>query len=105
MSKATKTSKTAKLQAALAKTAAFHSKIEALPEYREVSEEFDREYEVAKVLDEARRRSRLTQAQIAERMGTTQSAVARMAKSNITLDALSRYLRACGATLKISACF
>jgi predicted XRE-type DNA-binding protein len=105
MSKNAKSAAGEALEAALAKTAAFHRRIEALPGYRDGAEEFDREYEVAKVLEEARRRSRLTQAQVAERMGTTQSAVARMAKSNITLDALARYLKACGATLKISACF
>lgn len=95
----------AAFERALTKSRAFHRKVEALPDYQKETEEFDREYEVAKLLDEARRRSRLTQAQVAERMGTTQSAVARMARSNITLDALARYLKACGATLKISACF
>lgn len=93
------------LAAAKERTARLNRDTESLPGFRQEAEEFDREYEVARIMEDARKRARLTQAQVAERMGTTQSAVARMAKSNITLDTLTRYLKACGATLKMSACF
>ena len=47
----------------------------------------------------------LTAKQVAERMGTTQSSVARMLKSNLTLTTLARYLKACDARLKVAACY
>ncbi|SAK39209.1 XRE family transcriptional regulator [Caballeronia pedi] len=63
-------------------------------------------------LQNAFRRARadagLTYAQIAERMGTTPSAVVRLEASIVskrhspTLDALRRYAAACGKTLRIS---
>lgn len=93
------------LEEAIARTEKLDNEIKANPDYQRYAADFDREYEVTLIMEKARKRAKLTQAQVAERMGTTQSAVARMAKKNISIDALARYLKACGATLKISACF
>ena len=93
------------LDEALARTAAFDAKVASLPGFAEAEESFDGEYEVAKLMEEARKHAKLTQAQVAERMGTTQSSVARMLKSNLTLTTLARYLKACDARLKVAACY
>jgi transcriptional regulator with XRE-family HTH domain len=70
-------------------------------EYEKLSDEF-------KLLDEflnARARQGLTQAQVAEKIGTTQSAVARMesgrGKHSPTLATLSKYAEALGCKLEI----
>ena len=93
------------LNEALARTAAFDARVENLPGFAEVAEDFEGECEVAKLMEDARKRANLTQAQVAERMGTTQSSVARMLKSNLTLATLARYLKACDARLKVAACY
>jgi len=93
------------LAEALARTAAFDARVESMPGYAEYAEEFDGEYEIARLMDSAREHAKLTQAQVAERMGTTQSSVARMAKSNLTLATLAKYLKACNARLKVAACY
>jgi len=72
------------------------------PCYDRISEEFDIEYRVASDLQSARKRNHLTQAQVAERMGTTQSVVSRVEKgSNVSLETLARYAAACGARLEV----
>jgi predicted XRE-type DNA-binding protein len=86
-------------------TVATLEKIRKSPGYAEVAAELDHEYEVARAMEKARKQAKLTQSQIAERMGTTQSAVSRMATSNVTIESLARYFQACGAKLKISALF
>lgn len=93
------------LEEILARNEAYDRKVMAMPEYATIAGEVDREYEVAKVMEAARKHAKMTQAQVAEKMGTTQSSIARMLKSNITISTLSRYLRACNARLKIAACW
>lgn len=93
------------LAEALARTAAFDARVEAMPGYAEYAEEFDGEYEVARLMETVREHAKLTQAQVAERMGTTQSSVARMTKTNLTLATLAKYLKACNARLKVAACY
>ena len=60
---------------------------------------------VEAVLVEARRRAGLTQAQLAQRMGTTQSAVARLERrgANPRIATLDRALRAAGHRLVVDA--
>jgi hypothetical protein len=48
------------------------------PEYREEYERLGPEFELARALIEARSRAGLTQAQLADRMRTTQSVIARL---------------------------
>jgi len=70
--------------------------------YDRVSEEVDIEYRVARDLQSARKSKQLTQAELAERMGTTQSVVSRVEKgSNVSIETLARYAAACGARLNI----
>ena len=70
--------------------------------FKEVSEAFDAEYAIAKELHKARTRAHLSQAQIAERMGTTQSVVSRIEHGgNVSVDTLVRYAKACGGTLQL----
>ena len=70
--------------------------------YNRVSEEFDIEYQVARDLQSARKRNHLTQSELAERMGTTQSVVSRVERgSNVSVETLARYAAACGARLQI----
>lgn len=53
---------------------------------------------------EARRRAGLTQQDLAERAGTTQSAIARLetGKSAPSLDTVQRLIRACGLDLEVA---
>ena len=51
---------------------------------------------------EARTRAGLTQAELAERVGTTQSAIARLERgTSLTLERASRLVRACGFDLQV----
>ena len=65
-------------------------------------------YEALDALLHARKEAGLTQGQVAERMGTTASAVARLEGSLISekhspsLATLRRYAKACGKTLRIA---
>jgi len=77
-------------------------KIKALDCYDEVSKEFSLEYDLAKELHDARVSAKLTQAEIARRMGTTQSVVSRIEHgTNVSVDTLARYARACGKNLEV----
>ena len=65
--------------------------------------EFEREYAVAKVLQQARERAHLTQEEMASRLRTSQSQVTRIegGRRNVTLATLGRYAEACGCELEI----
>ncbi|MDF7825255.1 helix-turn-helix transcriptional regulator [Pontiellaceae bacterium B12227] len=72
------------------------------PAFNEVSEAFDVEYAVAKELHKARTKAQLSQAQVAEKMGTTQSVISRIERGgNVSVETLARYAAACGGTLKV----
>jgi transcriptional regulator with XRE-family HTH domain len=57
------------------------------------------------ILKQARAAAGLTQQQLAQRLGTTQSAVARLesARSNPRISTLERALRACGMEMSLTA--
>ena len=86
-------------------TEAFCGLIKKRPGYAEDAAAFDLEYAIAKEMARAREKSGLTQGQIADRMGTTQSSVSRMATGRISIASLERYFEACGAKLKVTATF
>jgi transcriptional regulator with XRE-family HTH domain len=74
----------------------------------EVAAEFEKQFEEFALLDEflrARSEQGLTQAEVAERIGTTQSAVARMesgrGKHSPSLATLSKYAEALGCKLEV----
>ncbi|MEG3639283.1 helix-turn-helix domain-containing protein [Magnetococcus sp. PR-3] len=68
------------------------------PEFRKEYEAMAPEFEVAKALIGARAKAGLTQAEVAERMGTTQSVVARLegGKTMPSMKTLFRYAKATG---------
>ena len=74
------------------------------PAYREEYERLDPEFELARALIEARAGAGLTQAEVALRMGTTQSVIARLESGRVqsTTATQQRLARATGTRLKIA---
>jgi ribosome-binding protein aMBF1 (putative translation factor) len=74
------------------------------PAYRKAYDELEDEYAIISALIEARTRAHLSQAQLAERMDTTQTAIARL-ESGGTLPStrtLMKFAKATGHKLKIT---
>ncbi|RDE10553.1 helix-turn-helix domain-containing protein [Pelagibacterium lacus] len=73
------------------------------PVFRVEYEKADAEFAVVEALVRARMRAKLTQAELASRIGTTQSAIARLEGGNVSpsIATLQRYAKATGARLKI----
>ena len=74
------------------------------PGYREAYEALEEEFALIEAMMDARKRSRLSQAEIANRMGTTESAVSRLESGRVkpSTRTLERYAAATGHRLKIS---
>jgi transcriptional regulator with XRE-family HTH domain len=71
--------------------------------YQEAYDALEDEFALAAALIEARSRAGLTQGELAERMHTTQSAVARIEGGHIpTIRTLEKIAKATGSRLKIS---
>ena len=81
-----------------------HREWSADPEYREAYERLAPEFALARALVEARRDAGLTQAQLADRMETTQSVVARLESGRInpSTRTLEKVAMATGTRLRIS---
>ncbi len=81
-----------------------HKKWSRDPAYRAAYDELGPEFELARALIEARTRAGLTQAQLARRMKTTQSAVARLEGGRVrpSTKTLENVARATGTRLKIT---
>ena len=81
-----------------------HEKWMQDPEYREAYEELELEFELAQAMVEARAKAGLTQEQLAERMDTTQSVIARLEGGHVrpSTRTLERFAQATGTRLKIS---
>lgn len=73
------------------------------PEFRKEYEASEPKYALISAMLDARNKKGMTQAEIARRAGTTQSAVARFesGRTNPTLDFASRLSRAVGVKLEI----
>lgn len=73
------------------------------PAYREAYESLEGEFALVSTLIEARARARLTQAELAERMGTTESAICRLESGRVkpSTRTLERYAHATGCRLSI----
>lgn len=87
----------------MTKISTLHSRWLKEPGYKEAYEESHAEFELARQLIEARTKSGLSQEEIANRMGTSQSAVARL-ESGTTLPSmrtLSRYAKATNCQVSI----
>ncbi len=74
------------------------------PAYRATYDGLAAEFELVRALIEARASSGLTQEEVARRMGTTQTAVARLesGRVNPSTQTLARFAVATGTRLKIS---
>lgn len=81
-----------------------HKKWMEDPEYREAYEALGPEFELAKQLLAARARAGLSQAELAKRMGTTQSVIARIegGRQKPSTRTLERYAEATGSRVQIS---
>ena len=73
------------------------------PAFREEYERADEEYALAEAMVRARMAANLTQSQLAERIGTTQSAIARLEGGSLSpsVRTLRRYAEATGMRLTI----
>lgn len=81
----------------------FHKKWSKDPKYRKAYKGLEDEFVVAKAIIEARTRVGLTQAQLAKRMKTTQSVIARLesGKSKPSTTTLQNLASATGTRLEI----
>ena len=74
------------------------------PAYRKAYDTLDGEFALVNALIEARSRARLSQAEVASRMGTTESAVSRLESGRVkpSTRTLERYAEATGHKLRIT---
>ena len=74
------------------------------PGFKEGYDALDEEFSLASQLIEARARAGLTQTEVAERMGTSQSTVARLESGGAkpSLSTLKRFAQATGARVRIT---
>ena len=81
-----------------------HAKWMQEPEYKREYEALEEEFSFVQTLIQARTRAGLTQEQVAERMKTTQAAVARLERGGTrpSTRTLERYAAATGSRLRIS---
>ncbi|MDX3927739.1 MAG: helix-turn-helix domain-containing protein [Shinella sp.] len=89
---------------AMTRIADLKKKLMSDPKFREEYEKADAEFQLIEALIQARSRANLTQAELARRIGTTQSAVARLEGGGVSpsLSTLRRYAEATGARLEIN---
>jgi predicted transcriptional regulator len=87
----------------MTKISKLHKQWLADPEYRKEYEALEEEFSLAANLIEARTRAGLTQAELAVRMHTTQSVVARLESGRVrpSTSTLQKYAAATGSRLKI----
>lgn len=73
------------------------------PEFREEYAKADIEFQLLEALILARTRAKLSQAELAHRIGTTQSAIARLEAGGVSpsVSTLRRYAEATGSRLEI----
>lgn len=88
----------------MAKLGKLHEKWSEDPAYGKAYDELEEEFALAAAIAEARGRAGLTQEQVAQRMHTTQSNIARLEAGRTTPSTrtLERFAQAIGARLKIS---
>jgi transcriptional regulator with XRE-family HTH domain len=81
-----------------------HAKWMKDPEYRREYENLEAEFALAKAMIEARARAGLTQEELAERMKTSQSVIARLesGRTRPSTRTLERFAQATGTRLRFS---
>ena len=71
-------------------------------EFRQAYASLEQEFSVAKALLQARAEAKLTQADVAGRMGVTQSTIARIESGrNVSVKTIARYAQAVGQTIRL----
>jgi len=80
-----------------------HNELLSDPEYKKAYSELESEFIIAEALIQARKSANLTQKQVAERMGTTQSVIARMesGKPFPSLKSVIRYAAAVNSRIDL----
>ena len=88
----------------MSKAADLHKKWGEDPEYRKAYDGLGPGFEISRSLIEARTRAKLTQAELAQRMNTTQSVVARLesGRTRPSTRTLQKIAQATGTRLRIS---
>ena len=88
----------------MSKVADLHKKWSEDPEYHNAYDRLGPEFEISKSLIEARTRAKLTQAELAQRMNTTQSVVARLesGRTQPSTRTLQKIAQATRTRLRIS---
>lgn len=88
----------------MSKISDLHKKWSRDPEYRAAYDELGPEFDLARSLIEARTRAGLTQEQLARKMDTTQSVIARLESGRVrpSTKTLEKLARATKTRLKIS---
>ncbi len=77
-------------------------KLDTDPDYKAAYEALAPEFAIARALIQARTEAGLSQAEVAERLGITQPAVARMESGkNVSIKSLSRYATAVGKPIQL----
>jgi predicted transcriptional regulator len=74
------------------------------PEFRKEYAEADAEFSIIEALVKARAQAKLSQTELAKRIGTTQSAIARLEGGGVSpsLSTLRRYAEATGTKLQVN---
>ena len=73
------------------------------PEYNAAYEALEQEFTIANALIQARSEAGMTQKDVAEKLGVSQPAVARMESGkNISIKAIARYAKAVGRPINLS---
>lgn len=87
----------------MTKIADLKNRLMANPEFREEYEKADTEFAIVEALVRARGAAKLSQAELAKRIGTTQSAIARLEGGGVSpsLSTLRRYAEATGTKLHV----
>ena len=88
----------------MTKIKTLHRRWMSEPDYTAAYQSLDDEFQLARTLIEARKRAGLSQTELARRMKTSQSDVARIESGKVrpSTDALRRFAHATGSRLKIS---
>ncbi|MGD0153034.1 MAG: helix-turn-helix transcriptional regulator [Thermacetogeniaceae bacterium] len=75
------------------------------PAFKTAWDSYELEYKLASLIIRLRNKAGLSQAELARKIGTTQSAIARMESGKVVphLESLAKIARACGKSLEIEA--
>ncbi len=88
----------------MTRIAALKKRLMENPEFRAEYEKADAEFSLIEALVEARTKANLSQAELAQKIGTTQSAIARLEGGGVSpsVSTLRRYAEATGSRLEIN---